>query len=232
MGRREADGAWGAFRRFGKMPIDDERDARAERKRRDVLDAARRRFMTEGYASTGMEAVARDAGVSTATLYAYFPSKSDLFNVVVDDAADAFLRRIDETAHVQGDSAAQLRAFALAYARFISDPFVRAVFRLVAAERRRFETVARRFYNRLRDEFGGVLIGILRRLQAEGRVRLTKPSWAAGQLMGMIEHPTFLAPLAAGDDAPVERPLEDICDDAVETFLARYGVRGVGAEAA
>lgn len=221
-----------ASRRGWDMPIDDERDARSERKRRDVLDAARRRFMTEGYASTGMEAVARDAGVSTATLYAYFPSKADLFNVVVEDAAEAFLRRIDETAQVQGDGAAQLRAFTLAYARFISDPFVRAVFRLVAAERRRFESVARRFYNRLREEFGGVLIAILRRLEAEGRVRTAKPSWAAGQLMGMIEHPTFLAPLAAGDDAPIERPLEDICEDAVQTFLARYGVRGVGAEAA
>ncbi|NEX91470.1 TetR/AcrR family transcriptional regulator [Caulobacter sp. 17J65-9] len=215
------------------MPIEDERDARSERKRQDVLDAARRRFMTEGYASTGMEAVARDAGVSTATLYAYFPSKSDLFHVVVEEAAEVFMRRAGETAHVQGDGATQLRAFALAYARFISDPFVRAIFRLVAAERRRFETVARRFHTRLRDEFGGVLIGILRRLHAEGRVSLTKPSWAAGQLMGMIEHPTFLVPLVAGDDAPVERPLEDICEEAVETFLARYGVRdGVGAEAA
>jgi len=198
-------------------------EERSDRKRRDVLAAARRRFMVEGYASTGMEQVARDASVSTATLYSYFPSKAELFQHVIDDAADSFSRLITDTATVRGDSTTQLRAFAYAYANFMADPLARSVFRLVAAERRRFEPVARRFFERGRTDFGGTLISILDRLRGEGLVRIEKLSWAAGQLMGMIEHPTFLIPLVTGDEHKAERPIEDICDEAVRTFLARYG---------
>ncbi len=207
------------------MPTNDDLELRSERKRRDILDAARKRFMTEGYASTGMEAVARDASVSTATLYSYFPSKADLFQHVVEDAADSFSNRITEAADAEGDSETQLRVFALAYARFMSEPFVRSVFRLVAAERRRFEGLARQFFQRGRTDFGGTLMTIMARLQAEGLVQIEKPSWAAGQLMGMIEHPTFLVPMVTGDEARAQRTLEEIAEDAVETFLARYGVR-------
>lgn len=205
------------------MTLNDDHELRSEKKRRDILTAARRRFMIEGYASTGMEAVAREATVSTATLYSYFPSKADLFQHVVEDAAGSFSHHITEVAHTGGDGISQLRAFASAYAKFMAEPFVRSVFRLVAAERRRFETVARYFFERGRTDFGGTLITILKRLENEGVVRIEKPSWAAGQLMGMIEHPTFLVPMVTGDETRAARSLEEIANDAVDTFLARYG---------
>jgi AcrR family transcriptional regulator len=202
-------------------------EARSERKRREILAAARKRFMVEGYASTGMEAVARDAAVSTATLYSYFPSKADLFKVVVDEAGEVFAALLEQTAAAPGDGLSRLRNFTLAYVRFMSDPFVRSVFRLVAAERRRFESVARQFFERAREEFGGTLIRILRDLDKDGVIRVEKPSWAAGQLLGMIEHPTFVVPMLTGDEVKAERPLEAICDEAVETFLARFGTEAV-----
>jgi len=205
------------------MTVNDDHELRSERKRRDILTAARRRFMIEGYASTGMEAVAREAAVSTATLYSYFPSKADLFQHVVEDAAGSFSHHITEVARSGEDGQSQLRAFALAYARFMAEPFVRSVFRLVAAERRRFEGVARYFFERGRTDFGGTLITILKRLQDEGLVHIEKPSWAAGQLMGMIEHPTFLVPMVTGDETHAARSLDEIAEDAVDTFLARYG---------
>jgi hypothetical protein len=41
--------------------------------------------------------------------------------------------------------------------------------------------------------------------------------------MGMIEHPVFFVPLVTGDEVHVARPAERIAEDAVDTFLARYG---------
>ncbi len=57
-------------------------DARASHKRSHILEAARKRFIAEGYSGAGMEAVARDAMVSTATLYDLFGGKADLFRCV------------------------------------------------------------------------------------------------------------------------------------------------------
>ena len=207
------------------MPTSTQVEPRSERKRRDILEAAKARFMVEGYASTGMEVVARDAGVSTATLYSYFPSKADLFQNVIEDAAESFGAVLMQATQIEGDGAARLRSFAVAYAGFMNDPFTRAMFCLVTAERRRFEGLALSFYHRIRTAFGGGLIAILHSLEMEGAVGFEKASWAAGQFLGMIEHPTFLAPLLSGEAVLVNRPLESICEEAVATFMARYGTR-------
>ena len=91
------------------------------------------------------------------------------------------------------------------------------------AERPRFQAVALRFFEKGRDEFGATLIGIIARLSKSGALRpVEHPSWAAGHLMGMIEHPVFFVPLVTGDEVHAERPPAQVAADAVETFLARY----------
>jgi len=194
-----------------------------QHKRRDLLNVARRHFMAEGYAAARMEAIARDASVSTATLYAFFPSKTELFAQVIDDASNDFARQIQGIQVRGGTPREQLIGFAETYAGFMGDPFVRAVFRLVMAERKRFQPTANGFFERGRAEIGGVLMQVIRDQAEKGALRIERPSWAAGQLMGMIEHPVFLVPMVTGDDVQTRRDASCIATQAVDTFLARYG---------
>lgn len=200
-------------------------ESRSERKRKHILASARSIFTREGFAHAGMEQVARDAGVSTATLYAHFPGKADLFRVVIEDNIADIANRVRHTATLDGDARARLTAFGLAYAEFYCEPTSRATFRMVTAERRRFPELADHFRERGQTELAGALITVLEDLAATGQIVLDKPSWAAGQLQGMIEHATLIFGLIAGDDVVPTRPLEVLVADAVETFLARYGVR-------
>lgn len=192
-------------------------------KRREIVRHARTAFVTEGYAGAKIEPIAREAGVSTATLYALFAGKAELFTAVIDDAADQFSHQMAGVRADDGDARRQLTSFAQAYAGFMGDGFVRAIFRLVMAERPRFQAVAIRFFEKGRAEFGATLIGILKTHAATGALKIDKPSWAAGQLMGMIEHPVFFVPLVTGDEVLVRRTKAEVAADAVETFLARYG---------
>jgi AcrR family transcriptional regulator len=67
------------------------RAMQAEQTRRDILEAARRRFATQGYAATSLKDVAADAGVSVQTLYDSIGSKADLvrrLNDLVDVEAN------------------------------------------------------------------------------------------------------------------------------------------------
>jgi AcrR family transcriptional regulator len=195
---------------------------RSARKRRDILEAGQAVFLREGYAGAGMEVVAREASVSTATLYAHFPSKGDLFVAVVEEAVANLAEDIEGTLDAPGGARERLLAFAGAYGRFYADPLSRAVFRLVTGERRRFADLADHFRNRSRRQLGGSAITLIGRLAEEGLLKVDKPAWAAGQLLGMIEHATLVFGLVAGDEAVPRRPLDDICADAVDTFLARY----------
>ncbi len=193
-------------------------------KRRTILSQARRRFTSEGFAGTKMEAVARDAGVSTATLYAMFAGKSDLFSAVIDDAAEEFTAQMMRVFAEDRPARDQLTEFAVRYARFMADPFVRSVFRLVMAERPRFRDVAVKFFEKGKSEFGAYVIKVIRDMCDRGELRVDHPSWAAGQLFGMIEHPVFFMPLVTGDEVMPVRAADQIAADAVETFMARYGV--------
>jgi AcrR family transcriptional regulator len=55
--------------------------------RRAVLDAAIVRFGRDGYRSTSVAHIARDASVGGTVAYAYFPSKEALFLAAVDEDA-------------------------------------------------------------------------------------------------------------------------------------------------
>ncbi len=204
--------------------ITDETDRRGYDPRRAAIVAqARKAFMSSGYAAARVEPVARAAGVSTATLYGYFPSKEHLFDAVIADASKDFAERMRAVGATPGSARERLTAFATAYAEFMDDAFVRSVFRLVMAERPRFRDVALAFFERGRANFGAPLMRVLAELVEIGELRVEKPSWAAGQLMGMVEHPVFFMPLVTGDEIHPARPIALIAADAVETFLARYG---------
>ena len=193
-------------------------------KRQIIVRCAREHFVSAGYAATRVEPIAREAGVSTATLYTLFAGKTALFAAVIEDAAEDFARQMAGVRAIEGDARSTLTGFAGAYAAFMGDPFVRSIFRLVMAERPRFQAVALRFFEKGRDEFGATLIGVIVRLSKAGELRpVDHPSWAAGHLMGMIEHPVFFVPLVTGDEVRVRRTNAEVVAEAVETFLARYG---------
>jgi len=65
--------------------------ARGERTRARLLQVAVRRFAADGFRRTSLSAVAEEAGVSPAAVYAYFPSKEGLFEAAVDADAAALI---------------------------------------------------------------------------------------------------------------------------------------------
>lgn len=191
-------------------------------KRRLILDKARDYFLREGFNRAAMGDIARAAQISTATLYLYFPSKSDLFHHVILDTAEDFVGIMRDVKIDTGLPCERVRAFTRGYAQFLADPFVRAVLRLIAAERDRIPQAALDVYQRGKSEVGAPLIVALQTLTQEGGLAVEDPSAAAGQLMGMIEHPLFMSAMMLGDTHRTRRDIEKIADDAVRTFLARY----------
>jgi AcrR family transcriptional regulator len=63
--------------------------------RQKLLDAAAELFATRGYAATGMRELAAAAGVSTGTLYHYFPDKRSLFERLVARTVDGDLADLE-----------------------------------------------------------------------------------------------------------------------------------------
>lgn len=60
-------------------PVSQSRSRNAAQTRADILDAARRRFGSDGYQGTTLRAVAADVGIDPALIIRYFGTKQDLF---------------------------------------------------------------------------------------------------------------------------------------------------------
>ena len=58
-------------------------------KRRQIMEGAREVFLAQGFDAASMGEIARKAGVSKGTLYVYFDSKEQLFEVIVHEACEA-----------------------------------------------------------------------------------------------------------------------------------------------
>ncbi len=65
-----------------------------------LLEHGRRLFTSHGYDELSMATIAREAGISKALLYHYFPSKQAFFVATLQDAASALADRVrpDDTA--------------------------------------------------------------------------------------------------------------------------------------
>lgn len=71
--------------------VDEPAPTKGEQTRRAILDAAIARFGHDGYRSTSVARIARDAEVSGTLAYAYFPGKEALFLAAVDEDAAAVI---------------------------------------------------------------------------------------------------------------------------------------------
>lgn len=63
-----------------------ERRLRRPERREQILAAATRAFSRAGYADTGLDAIAAEAGITRVLLYRHFDSKNDLYRAVLDRA--------------------------------------------------------------------------------------------------------------------------------------------------
>lgn len=98
-----------------------------------IVAAAKRLFLTQGYAATSMDAVARDAPVSKRTLYNHFPSKEALFAAVVQDAYASFAPPAPEPRAAEEPREA-LRAYVERMRGHWKHPDVLPLLKLIVAE--------------------------------------------------------------------------------------------------
>jgi AcrR family transcriptional regulator len=153
-----------------------------------IIGAAQAVFLEQGYAATTMDAVARRAGVSKATLYAYFEGKDALFLEMVRrgrrDLGDA-VRSIVAAPDI--DPLEALRLAGLRFLRFITLPAKLTLFRAVIGESQRFPQIGGQIFGAGRNEILDVFTAALRRCDASGALRVPDPEEAARQYLSLIK---------------------------------------------
>jgi hypothetical protein len=87
-------------------------------RRGEILDAAKRLFLTEGFEHATIRKIAAAVGVSAATLYVYFPDKDSILRAIAESTFEALLARLEASQQAGGSDLDRFRAGLGAYVAF------------------------------------------------------------------------------------------------------------------
>ncbi len=201
-----------------------ERRIRRGRKFDQVLAGAREVFLREGYEGASVDAMARAAGVSKATLYSYFPDKRLLF---LEVARVEFLRQSEAALVVAGqdeDIASALTGIARRIIGFVLSDFGLQIFRICVAEAARFPELGREFYRSGPGQARERLGAFLQAASARGLLRIEDCHLAADQFAELCKAGLFSRRVFDVGGGITEAEIDRTAHAAVAMFLARYGV--------
>ncbi|UWQ21738.1 TetR/AcrR family transcriptional regulator [Jannaschia sp. W003] len=193
------------------------------RKFAQVLEGARVVFLADGYEGASVDAIAKAAGVSKATLYSYFPDKRLLFLGVAEAEC---LAQVEETGALllhDADPEEALRRAGRRIVDFVLSDTAQRIFRMCVAEADRFPELGREFFRTGPAVFRARMVDYLREAVAAGRLRIDDVALAADQFVELC-HATLFPEMVFGvrsEATDAERAR--VVDGAVATFLARYG---------
>lgn len=103
-------------------------------KRIFILDSAADQFLQNGFSSTSMDMVAKQAGVSKQTVYSHFKNKDALFTAVVNKKCRDYQMDAENMADPTMSARAVLVAVGFQFVKLILDPEVISMYRLVIGE--------------------------------------------------------------------------------------------------
>jgi len=162
-----------------------------DERRKALVAAARESFFTDGYAGTAMSTIAARVGGSKTTLWAYFPSKQDLFAAVVDDVVETYGTALSIKLSQDEPLESELLRFAQAMMTTILSPPVLTLHRLVAGEAGRFPELGKMFFERGPKRGKAMLADFMAGAMKAQRLRTGDPMVAARQFVAMCQSGCF-----------------------------------------
>jgi AcrR family transcriptional regulator len=189
-----------------------------EKRREEILKAALDVFTEKGYGTATMPEIAQKAGVATGTLYLYYPSKRELFVVVVKDFI-AIAPLVNHLSQMPtGDFPAILKTIIKDRFDLIKNPsFVRVP--LIMSEIQRDPKLKAIWLKNFLHPLLEQIEVLVRMMGTTGKFRQFQPEVLV-RVMGGLFMGFMLLRIAEGDTSPLKKLDQDkVADDIVNFIL-------------
>lgn len=194
--------------------------ARGRARLAKILDAATELFLKVGYEQASIDAILVQSGGSKSTLYAYFPTKQDLFRSVIDNVVDN--SDVGAALDVSANARVVLTEFAVSRQRIVLSERHRAVVGLVIAERERFPDLAGIYWERGPQKSQRLLATYLEALKHREILAIDDAEEAAQFFIGMLFQRWLKQSMYVKQPAPSEAVLRVHAERVVARFWAAY----------
>jgi len=190
-----------------------------------ILRGARRAFLAGGFGAVSMDAIAREAGVSKATVYAHFGSKEELFGAVVADVAEERFGGFSALELDPRDIEASLKTIARRFLDLVLSPEAVAVNRIIIGELTRFPALSDVFWQAGPERNRAQIEEFLRRAVEAGSLRIDDVRLAAEQFSSLVRGEMHLRHLFGLGTSRHAAALDGAAANAVATFLRAFDRR-------
>jgi TetR/AcrR family transcriptional regulator, mexJK operon transcriptional repressor len=199
--------------------------APASGKAESILAAAKRAFLEDGYGAVSMDLIAREAGVSKATVYAHFAGKEELFGAVIGGECQGYFAKFSAGELDPRDVRGSLAVLARRFLDLVLSPDAIALHRIIVAEVTRFPPLGEVFWRAGPERERVQIEGFLESAGASGSLSLPDPRLAAEQFLSLVRGEIQLRQLLCLEAAAGERAIGDAVANAVDTFMRAFGSR-------
>jgi TetR/AcrR family transcriptional repressor of mexJK operon len=187
-----------------------------------ILAAAEHAFLAKGFGAVSMDAIAREAAVSKATVYAHFAGKEELFGAVVADLSARRFGGFTAEALDPRDIAASLMTMAVRFLDLVLSPEAIALNRIIIGEVTRFPALGEVFWAAGPERSRVQIEAFLRRAAAAGSLAVPDARLAAEQFVALARGEIHLRRLLRLRDPGAPAVLTDAAASAVATFLRAF----------
>jgi TetR/AcrR family transcriptional regulator, mexJK operon transcriptional repressor len=191
-------------------------------KAESVLAAAKRAFLAAGFGAVSMDTIAREAGVSKATVYAHFGSKEELFGAVIERECEQYFDRFSTGELDPCDVRASLTVLGRRFLELILSPDAIALHRIIVGEVTRFPMLGEVFWRAGPERERVQIEGFLRNAAAAGTLTLPDPRLAAEQFVSLVRADVQLRQLLHLEAEPGDCGIEIVVESAVDTFIRAF----------
>ena len=187
-----------------------------------ILAAAERAFLARGFGAVTMDAIAREAGVSKATVYAHFTGKEALFGAVVAHVSERRFGGFSVEALDPCDIEASLTTIAARFLDLVLSPEGIAVNRIIIGEVIRFPALGQVFWAAGPERNRAQIEAFLRRASEAGSLAIPDTRLAAEQFAALARGEIHLRSLLRPEDPGDPAALAAAAASAVATFLRAF----------
>ena len=202
------------------MGLEQYRRSVKESKRASILAAALENFLKNGFSRAAVADIAREADVSTATLYKHFNSKEALFATVIRESYGELGAEFGDIT-ATGSAREVFHKLARAYMKAQFDHNVVGLMRIVIAEVPTAPEVAKDAYNYITTNRYAQLTRVIDQMVERKMLKPHDTKQSIVLLAGMIKEVLIWPALF---DASVTFPdnADEVIYEAIDIYLARY----------
>lgn len=199
---------------------------RTGRKFDQVLEGARKLFMSKGFERTSVDDIAREAAVSKATLYSYFPDKRLLFSEVVRTECQRNPNTPGEDLSLGEPPCKVLYTMARQVITSYTSEISQQMFRVCVAEANRFPELGKLFYQSGPMSLRAEVRKYLTAATEAGHLNVEDFDIASDQFVELCKADLLMRAVFLNERNFSEPELHRVAAAAVDLFMARFGCDG------